>query len=347
MNVEQLVSDAFCNFVESLPSVHSKKVYRNNLRLYMQYRGLTECEQLLEGEPRLIQSQIIEYVLHLKKQNTLTGRSINTRLSSIQKFYEINDIELKWKKIKSYIGSRRKKMKDRAYTREEIVKMLEKADQRERIVVLLMASSGMRIGALPLLKIRNLERIDKYSLYKITVYENEDEEYTTFCTPECAKAIDSYLDYRRRHGEQIFKEAPLIREEFDISDDIRAAKPRHLSYFLFRTMVQKLRKRSGVIEKLPTRTQREVMESHGFRKFFQTRAITSGLSPLYAEFLMGHSSGGLALESYVKPTHDDLLEGNNKMMGFVGVIDALTINEEHKLRREVKTLSENKVNFKR
>jgi SNF family Na+-dependent transporter len=89
------------------------------------------------------------------------------------------------------------------------------------------------------------------------------------------------------------------------------------------------------------------MESHGFRKFFQTRAITSGLSPLYAEFLMGHSSGGLALESYVKPTHDDLLEGNNKMMGFVGVIDALTINEEHKLRREVKTLSENKVNFKR
>jgi site-specific recombinase XerC len=105
MNVEQLVSDAFCNFVESLPSVHSKKVYRNNLRLYMQYRGLTECEQLLEGEPRLIQSQIIEYVLHLKKQNTLTGRSINTRLSSIQKFYEINDIELKWKKIKSYIGS--------------------------------------------------------------------------------------------------------------------------------------------------------------------------------------------------------------------------------------------------
>jgi hypothetical protein len=27
-----------------------------------------------------------------------------------------------------------------------------------------------------LLKIRNLERIEKYSLYKITVYENEDED---------------------------------------------------------------------------------------------------------------------------------------------------------------------------
>jgi site-specific recombinase XerC len=127
----------------------------------MQYRGTTEYEQLLEGDPRLIQSQVIEYILHLRKQNTLTGRSINTRLSAIQKFYETNDVELKWKKIKTYIGSRKKKMKDRAYTREEIAKMLEKANQRERLVVLLMCSSGMRVGALPFLKIRNLERIDK------------------------------------------------------------------------------------------------------------------------------------------------------------------------------------------
>lgn len=300
--------------------------------------GSTEYEQLLKGDPRVIQSQIIEYVLHLRKQNTLTGRSINTRLSAIQKFYETNDVELKWKKIKSYIGSRKKKMKDRAYTREEITKMLEKADQRERIVVLLMSSSGMRVGAIPFLKVRNLERIDKYSLYKITVYENEDEEYITFCTPECAKAIDSYLEFRQRHGERIKDDAPLIREEFDINDEIHAARPRHLSYFLFRLMVQKLRKKSGVIEKLPKRTQRQVMESHGFRKFFQTEAIKGGMNPLYAEFLLGHKSGGLAIESYLKPTDEDLLEGNDKMIGYVGIIDALTINEEHKLRHEVQTL---------
>jgi site-specific recombinase XerC len=112
-----------------MPSIYSKRVYKNNLKLFMQYRGATEYERLLKGEPRVIKSQIIEYILHLKKQNTLTGRSINTRLSAIQKFYETNDVELKWKKIKSYIGSRKKKMKDRAYTREEITKMLEKADQ--------------------------------------------------------------------------------------------------------------------------------------------------------------------------------------------------------------------------
>ena len=72
--------------------------------------------------------------------------------------------------------------------------MLEKADQRGRVAILLMASTGMRVGAIPLLKIRNLERLEKYSLYKVTVYENEDEEYITFCTPECAKEIESYLN---------------------------------------------------------------------------------------------------------------------------------------------------------
>ena len=110
-------------------------------------------------------------------------------------------------------------------------------------------------------------------------------------------------------------------------------------------MVKGIGFRSGVIEKRATPKgelvqRRPVKETHGFRKFFQTTAITSGMSPLYAEFLMGHTSGGLALEAYVRPTQNDLLEGNDKMIGYVGVIDSLTINEENKLRRKVETLTE-------
>jgi hypothetical protein len=90
--------------------------------------------------------------------------------------------------------------------------MLEKADQRGRIAILLTSSSGIRVGALTSMKLRNLERIDKYNLYKITVYENEDEEYITFYTPECATAIDSYLKYRQIHGEHPLNEsAPRLQ----------------------------------------------------------------------------------------------------------------------------------------
>jgi integrase len=237
---------------------------------------------------------------------------------------------------------KKKKSNDRPYTHEEISKMLDKADQRERVVILLMASSGIRIGALPRLKTRNLEKVDKYSLYKIT---GEDNEYITFCTPECRKAIKSYLEYRQRHGERIIDDAPLIREEFNVNDEIHAAKPRHLSIESFRALVRRLGHRSGVIEKRAEvgnnynntqvpRTRRPVKETHGLRKAFETSAVTAGMSLLYAEILMGHKSGGLALESYVRPTLTDLLEGNDKMLGYVSIIDALTINEENRLKLE-------------
>jgi integrase len=222
--------------------------------------------------------------------------------------------------------------------------MLEKADQRGKVAILLMCSSGMRVGALSTLKVRNLQKIDKYNLYRIMVYEGDDEEYVTFCTPECAAVIDSYLEYRERNGERPIKEdAPLIREEFDINDEIKAARPKSLGQQAFRRMIRRIGYDSGVMEKRAAveskRGQRRlVKETHGFRKFFQTTAITSGMNPLFSELLMGHTSGGLALESYVRPSENDLLEGNDKMIGYVGIIDALTINEENRLRREVQTL---------
>jgi len=224
--------------------------------------------------------------------------------------------------------------------------MLEKADQRSRIAILLMCSSGIRVGAIPSLKVRNLERIEKYNIYKITVYENEDEEYITYVTPECKIAIDSYLEYRQRHGERPFEESsPLIREEFDIHDQIRAARPKTLGVQTFIKLIKSVGIRSGVIESSPvlengTKQRRPVKQTHGFRKFWQTTAINAGMAPLYAEFLMGHSSGGLALESYVRPSESDLLEGNDRMIGYAGIIDALTINEENKLRRKVQVLTE-------
>ena len=82
------------------------------------------------------------------------------------------------------------------------------------------------------------------------------------------------------------------------------------------------------------------MESHGFRKFFQTVSVNNGMSMLYSEMLMGHKSGGLAMESYVRPTDNDLLEGNDRMIGYSGIFDALTINEENKLRIKLETLTE-------
>lgn len=82
----------------------------------------------------------------------------------------------------------------------------------------------MRIGALYELKIKHLTKIPEYNLYQVTVYENTKYEYNKFCTPECAKAIDDYLGYRKTSGEITDDNAPVIRECFDGIDIENTAK---------------------------------------------------------------------------------------------------------------------------
>jgi hypothetical protein len=87
-----------------------------------------------------------------------------------------------------------------------------------------MASSGCRVGVIPLVRIRDLEPIDKYGLYKITYYpKSKRSRYFSFCTPECKRAIDDYLDWRKRFGERLNDDTPLFRRDFNAAGD-RAVK---------------------------------------------------------------------------------------------------------------------------
>ena len=82
----------------------------------------------------------------------------------------MNDTQLNWDKIHSFEGENEKQAEDRPYTHSEIESLIQRTSPRNRAIILLMASSGLRVGAVPLLRIRDLEPIDKYSIYKINVY---------------------------------------------------------------------------------------------------------------------------------------------------------------------------------
>ena len=88
----------------------------------------------------------------------------------------------------------------------------------------------------------------------------------------------------------------------------------------------------------PQYDRREVMQCHGFRKFFSTTCTLQGLPPLTVELLMGHKALGIT-GVYFKPTANDLLEGNDKMLGYANIMKFLTISEENMLRLEVKKLT--------
>ena len=90
----------------------------------------------------------------------------------------------------------------RGYSREQITKMLTMAEERTGAMILLLASTGIRSGALPNMKLKHLKSVaaDCPSVYQISVY---DGEYFTYCTPEAANTINAYLEYRTRSGEKL------------------------------------------------------------------------------------------------------------------------------------------------
>jgi hypothetical protein len=85
--------------------------------------------------------------------------------------------------------------------------------------------------------------------------------------------------------------------------------------------------------------RREVMQCHGLRKFFSTTCTLEGLPPLTVEILMGHKALGVT-GVYFKPTSKDLLEGNDKMPGYVNVMKSLTIAEENRLKLKIISLEQ-------
>lgn len=76
---------------------------------------------------------------------------------------EINDVMLNWKKIKKFINSENTgnetNGRDRGYTHEEIQTILSFCDQRIKTILLILASPGIRMGALRFLKLHDLSRI--------------------------------------------------------------------------------------------------------------------------------------------------------------------------------------------
>ena len=61
-----------------------------------------------------------------------------------------------------------------------------------------------------------MKAIDKSSIYKINVYpKSKLSAYITYCSSECRKEIDSYIEYRKRFGERITNESPLFRRDYN------------------------------------------------------------------------------------------------------------------------------------
>ena len=142
-------------FEQSIKSEETRRVYTAYLQKYLQFPG---SAKILESNPRRLEEHIINFIISMKKESK-SYAAIHNYVSAIFAFYKINDIVLNIDKICRFMPEKKKSNKDRAYTHQEILQFLDVADERMKVVILLLASTGIRIGAIPSLRLRNLEKV--------------------------------------------------------------------------------------------------------------------------------------------------------------------------------------------
>ena len=179
----QVSSHALRNFLDTCKSPDTRYVYRQSLHLFMNHLkiGHNEYDKLLDKDPKIIQEDIIRFIIEYSKK--IAPATLSLYVGAIRKFYTMNDItNLNWKKIRSFEPERQKVAENRPYNHSEIKALIERASLRNKCIILLLTSSGMRVGATISLRIRDLIPIDKYNIYKINVYARTRQNYFTFCT---------------------------------------------------------------------------------------------------------------------------------------------------------------------
>jgi integrase len=272
----------------------SKVQYKWQFNKFLEYSHLSE-EKIIEigtANPRELEAIIIAYLNdYLFKKKKLKHSSINTAMAAFLSFCDVNDVVLNKRKIGKFIPPDENNDADRHYTHDEIEKLIQDSDRRFKVVILLLAG-GMRVGAVPNLEIRDLtepeigdgEITTNQKIYKIMVYNrSKSGRYYTFATPECAEAIDDYLEFRKNRGEDITKKtSPLIREQFDVNDRLQAAQPKKIKLSSIIKIIERNIEKSGI------NTTGQVMKTNGFRKFAITQMIKSKVDYEVREYLVGH-----------------------------------------------------------
>jgi integrase len=336
------LSKPFQNFLDRLDSKEpqTKQKYIKDIRYYLQFLKVKDPNFLIikkfytPQETQRVEDKIVRYIIFLKKQG-LSYNTIKGRKSAIEFFYVANRLNLNWKHISGYIPRPTQTRQDIAYSIEDILKMLNVAtSERDRFLIYLLSSTGMRIGALTDLKYGNIEPVKPEGylgkhIYKIIVYKGHRSEYYTFTSFECAEALDSYIEYRKRMGENITDNSPLLRNPVN-SNLAHVKKPNKVKPVkTFVHPIYRITHKTGLRTRTHDRqTLHKHMLDHAFRKFTISQMEKANMKYEAREYLTGHKTSRGLDNNYLRMSVED------RLTEYLKAIPYLTISQEHVYREK-------------
>jgi hypothetical protein len=347
------------NFLFALKAPETKRQYPKRLEVFLDFLNLAGSfeEKVLTfyhksvDNPSWLSQKLIEFIQYQKQRvlkDEISESTIPNYFKAIKLFCVMNDITINWQKLNKGLPLGRHAAEDRAPTIDEIKKLLEYPDRRIKPIVLIMISSGIRVGAFDYLKWKHItplkDKKGKIVAAKMIVYPGDREEYFTFITSEAYEALKEWIDFRMSFGEQINGESWGMRDIWQTTNVEYGAKwglatvPKKLQSSAIKRLINRALWEQGIRHPLENGIRRHEFKTvHGFRKFFKTHS-EQVMKSINVEILMGHTIG--VSDSYYKPTETEILED------YLKATDVLTAfkNNDQIIEKELDELREKNEN---
>ena len=323
-------------FLSGIRTEKTREKYEYYLNRFLKETKLKNFTSLIELDDETRQDLLEKYILMLRSKG-LKRSSVRPILYAIELFFDMNKKILHKTVLRKMVQGIPDHIKggEKAYTDDDIKKMLEKApDARAKALIHFMASLGARPGVIadPILTFGMTEPMPSNCL-AVHLYENSNEHYCGFLTPEATRALHEYRDERIRHGEKIGKDSPVFRTDYN---EIGQAPVKPLSEDNAFQIINRI-VRNARIERIKRGNRYDKALNTGFRKRFNTiMKTTEGINNNLAEKLMGHSVTIPLDNTYLNALKDKLF------VEFRKAIPELIINESERLKIKNKKLKEDK-----
>lgn len=351
-------ADPLTEFLNAIKNPLTRDHYERHLKPFFEFLKLEgspkQCARAFidqaKRDPAWATFRINEY-LHAQKlraeNNEISESTLANYWKPVKLLCEESDVLLNWKKIMRRIPKGLSYAEDSIPTIEQIRTLCSYPDPRIKAAVLIMESSGSRIGAFDSLNYGHVEPIKKGDLLlaaKITLYPGTSEKYFSFVTPETYRAVEEYIAHRKEAGEQVTQGSPLFRDlilGFDRWGKGQPHKPVRLKSSGIKRLIEDGLKVMGLRKKLVDGKRRHDFSScHSLRKVFKTTCERSGMKSLFVEILMNHKLG--VTQSYIRPSQQDLLNEYLKGANDLSIFERSaprTSEDVESLRNEVADLT--------
>ena len=268
----------------------------------------------------------------------------------IKKLFEMNDVPVLWPRIYATYPEPDNRPGSRGWTREEIALMLEHAgDAMDRALILVLASSGVRVGGLDLKwgDVRPIYEVDgrltmdpdadtdnKVACAVLEVYSGSAESYNAFITPEAHHALQRYGSMWQKS-----KNRPP-RPDDPVFITHSGGVPRKARPVSIRKRLTRVVNEAG-LRGAKKGKRYGVPIIQGFRRFFNKTgkdalSDDSRVSSLIKkEYMLGHQGLVKLDQNYYKT---DALE---LAAAYVEIVPDLTIGDAERLRRSNRAMAGN------